>query len=103
MTREELFDALRAAHPADDDPVYLQRSGEDYAWSHVQAGADMFDARPGAAALPDAWLYYSGRWPNGDTGRWRAFFEDLLAEMEAMAGGADRCRWPLDDPWPHSH
>jgi len=24
--------------------------------------------------------------------------------MEAMAGGfPDRCRWPLDEPWPHMH
>jgi hypothetical protein len=27
----------------------------------------------------------------------------LLAEMESMCGGADRCRWPLDQPYPPGH
>jgi hypothetical protein len=31
------------------------------------------------------------------------FFDDLLAELESMAGAADRCRWPVDEPWPHQH
>jgi hypothetical protein len=31
------------------------------------------------------------------------FVEDLLAEMESMCGGADRCRWPLDQPYPVRH
>jgi hypothetical protein len=35
--------------------------------------------------------------------RLRAFFDDLLAELESMADHVDRCRWPLNDPWPHSH
>ena len=29
--------------------------------------------------------------------------EELLAEMESMCGGADRCRWPLDQPYPIQH
>jgi hypothetical protein len=29
--------------------------------------------------------------------------EDLLAEMESMCGGADRCRWPLDQPYAPGH
>ncbi len=52
-------------------------------------------------SLPDAWIYYSG-WPTHDQAE-SAFFEDLLAEMEAAAGGHDRCRWSADDPWPHAH
>ena len=27
----------------------------------------------------------------------------LLAEMESMCGGADRYRWPLDQPYPPGH
>ena len=59
---------------------------------------------PGGPA--DAWLYYTGRWPPGagaEGSTFPAFFDELLAEMESMVGGADRCRWPLDEPWPHGH
>jgi hypothetical protein len=31
------------------------------------------------------------------------FVEDLLAELESMCGGADRCRWPLDQPYQMRH
>jgi hypothetical protein len=52
--------------------------------------------------LPDAWIYYSG-WAAHHQHDVSAFFEDLFAEMEAAAGGHDRCRWSADDPWPHAH
>ena len=29
--------------------------------------------------------------------------DDLIAEMDSMSGGADRCRWPLDQPYPVRH
>jgi hypothetical protein len=53
--------------------------------------------------LPEAWIFYAGAWPVDDPARWSAFFNDLLAEMDSMVRGPDRCRWPLDDPWPHHH
>jgi hypothetical protein len=33
----------------------------------------------------------------------RALFDDLLAELESMVDRTDRCRWPVDEPWPHAH
>ena len=51
---------------------------------------------------PDAWMTFSAPWP-WDPQRLRAFFDDLLAELESMVARADRCRWPLDEPWPHMH
>ena len=45
---------------------------------------------------PDAWIYYSGKWPPRDAECWRAFLDDLLAEMETPEGlatvGAQRRR-----------
>jgi hypothetical protein len=35
--------------------------------------------------------------------RFRAHLDDLIAEMDSMSGGADRCRWPLDQPYPVRH
>lgn len=78
--------------------VYVARAGDDYR----AAGPGIPDDGAGPGPPADAWLYYTGRWPDrgADFG---PFFEELMAEMEAMASGSDRCRWPLDDPWPHSH
>ena len=52
---------------------------------------------------PDVWMSFSADWPVDDPERLRAFFDDVMAELESMAGGPDRCRWPIDEPWPHSH
>ena len=42
--------------------------------------------------------------PTQDPDTVSAFFDDLFAEMEPSgSGGEDRCRWSLDDPWPHWH
>jgi hypothetical protein len=47
-------------------------------------------------------MSFSVAWPV-EADRLRPFFDDLLAELESMAAGADRCRWPVDEPWPHFH
>lgn len=95
MDRGELFASLAEAAPNPEDIVYVQRCGPVYSWHRVATGADPPTASPG----PDVWMYFSGAWPQGDPVRLRAFCEDMLAEMESMAGGEDRCRWPLDQPW----
>ena len=96
MTREELSDALRAMHLDEGESLYLERRGEEYSWAEG-------NGLEGAATLPDAWMSFTGRWPADDDEAWRAFFADLIAELESMTGNADRCRWPLDDPWSHHH
>jgi hypothetical protein len=98
MNREELFTSIVAAGPDRDDTVYLERRGREYNWQVVPAGG-----LPEAADAPDVWMSFSARWPVGDAARMRAFFDDLLAELESMADRADRCRWSLDEPWPHLH
>ena len=99
MTRDELFASIVAAGPGRGDVVYLERRGDSYNWRMVT------DAEtPSAAAAPDVWMSFSAAWPLDEPARRRAFFDDLLAELESMADTADRCRWPLDDPWPnHAH
>ena len=98
MTRDELFASIVAAGPGRDDLVYVQRCGEAYAWRMVTA------EMPPAATAPDVWMSFSAAWPLDEPARLRAFFDDLLAELESMADTADRCRWPVDEPWPqHYH
>ncbi|HEY4019160.1 MAG TPA: hypothetical protein VGM75_10765 [Pseudonocardiaceae bacterium] len=101
MNRTDLFASIVAAGPGSDDVVYLERRGDAYAW-HTVAAADQrwdFSGQDG----PDVWMYFHGAWPLDDPARLQLFFDDLLEELESMAGGADRCRWPLDEPWPHTH
>jgi hypothetical protein len=99
------FEALiEADRPGRDDVVYLARRGDDYDWRIVDAG-DTRDpsSRPaGEEREPDTWMSFSASWPESREGL-RAFFADLLAELESMATRADRCRWPLGEPWPHIH
>jgi hypothetical protein len=99
MTRDELFASIVAAGPGRGDVVYLERRGDSYNWRMVT------DAKtPSAAAAPDVWMSFSAAWPLDEPARLRAFFDDLLAELESMADTADRCRWPIDEPWPtHAH
>jgi len=99
MDRAELFTSLAAAAPSREDVVYVERRGAAYAWHQVAPG----DEPPDPSSGPDVWMYFSGDWPQDDQVRLAAFCDDMLAEMESMAGGADRCRWPLDQPWPLSH
>jgi hypothetical protein len=99
MTRDELFGSIVAARPGRDDLVYLERRGDSYDWRFLTA----IETRS-AAAAPDVWMCISTAWPLDEPERLRAFFDDLLAELESMADTADRCRWPIDEPWPnHAH
>jgi len=79
--------------------VHIARYGDDYRFRAAAA----LDAEEDAQAGPDAWIYFTGRWPERPEA-FPAFFDDLMQEMEAMAGGSpDRCRWDLDDPYFHQH
>ena len=98
MNRDELLTSIAAARPGRDDLVYLQRRGDDYDWRLVAV-----DTSPSMSPSPDVWMSFSADWPVDDPERLRAFFDDVMAELESMAGGPDRCRWPIDEPWPHSH
>ncbi len=98
MTRDELLASIVAACPGRDDLVYLERTGDAYAWRMVAAGEVAAQE-----AAPDVWMSFSAAWPLDDPDRLHVFFDDLLAELESMAGGANRCRWPIDEPWPHRH
>jgi len=97
MDRTELFAALAQAAPTPEDTVYVERRGTAYAWHVVVQGAGL----PQSSAGADVWMYFSGNWPGADPVRFEAFCQDMLDEMESMAGG-DRCRWPLSEPYPLS-
>lgn len=99
MDRAELLATLAQSPPARDDIVYVERRGEQYSWQVM--GADQ--QPPPSSTGADVWMYFSGAWPSDDPTATEAFCVDMLAEMESMAGGEDRCRWPLDQPWPHLH
>lgn len=100
MDRARLVTEITAAEIASQDVVYVERSGEDYRWSRVDPASPQV---PGQSPGPDSWIFYSGPWPSASSAGRPAFVYDLLAEMESMTGGADRCRWPLDQPYPHWH
>lgn len=101
MDRSQLLSAIEACAPVPGDVVYLERNGSEYDWRLIDPGSPL--PHPGnGAAMPDAWLFYSGAWPD-DAARFAAHLDDLLAEMDSMTGGVDRCRWPLDEPYPLPH
>jgi hypothetical protein len=102
MDREQLFASIVAACPGRDDLVYLERQGDQYQWRVVPADDAIVDL-PTSGDGPDVWMSFSAALPVGNPERMRAFFDDLLAELESMADPADRCRWPIDEPWPHFH
>jgi hypothetical protein len=104
MNRAQLLAELAEAGHQPVGAVFVERSGEDYRWSRLPPGEP--GEVPGLAATgtPDSWILYSGPWPAADRAEeLPAFLEDLLAEMDSMCGGADRCRWPLDQPYPPGH
>jgi hypothetical protein len=103
MDRDELLDSIEAMRPGRDDIVYLQRCGDDYDWRIVAAGEALSYAPPTGTREPDVWMSFSAAWPLDEPERLRAFFNDLLAELESMQSRADRCRWPVEQPWPHFH
>ncbi|BBY07795.1 hypothetical protein [Mycobacterium noviomagense] len=103
MKRDELFASIEAARPGRDNVVYLERRADEYDWCIVPFGSETADLRPSAKPEPDAWMSFSAAWPLDDRGQLQAFFDDLLAELESMASHTDRCRWPVDEPWPHFH
>ena len=104
MDRARLLTDLAGARIAPGAVLYLERRGADYGWRRLRPGIvpGPAPAAPGGS-LPDAWLFYSGPWPANRPADVPGFLDDLLAEMESMAGGSDRCRWPLDQPYPHVH
>jgi hypothetical protein len=99
MDRSQLFASLAEAPLNADDIVYVERRGTQYSWALVTPGTQP----PASTAGADVWMYFSGSWPQDDPVGSEAFCADMLAEMESMAGGDDRCRWPLDQPWPQLH
>lgn len=102
MDRAQLLAELAGADAQPGEALLVERRVEDYLWSRLPPGevpALASPERPG----PDAWIVYSGPWPSGQPEDLAPFLEDLLAEMESMCGGADRCRWPLDEPYPRGH
>ncbi|MDQ3886345.1 MAG: hypothetical protein M3308_04875 [Actinomycetota bacterium] len=99
MNRSELLTELMADLPEPGELIYIERRGESYAWRRTNADSTV-SSPDDEASLPDAWIYYSGPWPTQDSEAVSAFFDDLFAEMD---GGQDRCRWSVDDPWPHWH
>lgn len=101
MDRAGLLTDLARARIASGEVVYLERRGTDYGWRLLPPGSDLGPA-PGDS-LPDAWMFYTGPWPADRPEDVPGFLDDLLAELESMADGSDRCRWPLDQPYPHMH
>ncbi len=101
MNRTQLLRDLLERPPITGETVYLERTGSDYTWRFLDIAKTL--AAPGnSERAPDAWLYYSGTWPD-DPARLSDHLDDMLAEMDSMCGGRDRCRWPLDQPYPHRH
>lgn len=99
VDREQLLNDLLTADPQPGELVYVARRGADYCWERAdQATSLEFDDRA------DAWIFYSWQRTLGDPDTARAMVSDLLEEMESMTGQVgDRCRWPLDEPWPQGH
>jgi hypothetical protein len=102
MDRTELLAAIADARPGPFDVVYVERRGADYNCRVTGPEEDLL-LGGGAAEFPDVWIYWSGDWPAEDPERQRDVFDDLLAEMETMITGGDRCRWSPEEPWPRQH
>ena len=104
MKADEMFDEIVAAKPDHDAILYVGRTGEDYDWRAIAAGEPMVASGEGDDGFPDAWVFSAAPWPvEQGADAQRAFFDDLLAEIETMVDGPDRCRWEFDDPYNHRH
>jgi hypothetical protein len=102
MTEEEVFAAIVAARPGPEEILFVGRTGKDYSWRVIPSGEPMTPEVDGG--FPDAWMFSNVAWPvDAAEESQRAFFDDLVAEMETMADGADRCRWEFDDPYGYRH
>jgi hypothetical protein len=102
MTEDEVFEEIVASKPGPDEILFVGRSDKDYSWRIVPPGGSMIAEVDGVAL--SAWMFSTIAWPTGeDEDTQRAFFVDLVAEMETMADGADRCRWEFDDPYGYRH
>ena len=93
MKVDDLYASIEANCPGRDDVVYLERRGDEYDWWIVPPDGAAQPVRSDHAD-PDVWMSFSATWP-AEPERLRSFLEDVLAELESMAAGADRCRWPV--------
>ena len=102
MTRDELFADMVAARPEHGELIYVERRGEEYAWSRVDRDGPPAET---PTLYGDVWMFYAVQWRLDDPDTWGPFFDDLLEEMESMITGSsvDRCRWPANDLWPRRH
>jgi hypothetical protein len=103
MDRVRLLAEIATAQAKPDNVLYLERHGQDYRWRFLDASDLRAATTQGEEPGPDAWMFYSGPWPAHQRDDLAEFLDELLAEMESMCGGADRCRWPLDQPYPLRH
>lgn len=103
MDQARLLAEIAAAQTQPDDVLYLERQGDDYRWRLLGPGEFQAGNVPQGQSELDAWIFYTGPWPTGHPDDLPAFLGELLAEMESMCGGVDRCRWPLDQPYPLRH
>lgn len=102
MTEDEVFDAIVATKPAPEDILFVGRHGKEFAWRMIAPGEPMTGEIDGTPL--DAWMFTAVPWPiEADVDDQRRFFDDLLAELETMADGPDRCRWEFDDPYGYRH
>lgn len=102
MTEDEVFHAIVSARPGPEEILFIGRTGKDYSWRAIPPGQPMSAEVDGV--FLDAWMFSTIAWPREvDEHGQRAYFDDLVAEMETMADGADRCRWELDDPYGYRH
>lgn len=101
MDRPELLAAIAEARPGPADVVYVERRGEQYSCRVTGPGEELV-LGGGGDGFPEVWIYWSGDWPD-EPDRQQELFDDLLAEMETMVTGGDRCRWSPEEPWPRAH
>jgi hypothetical protein len=83
MDRQELFTSIVAARPGRDEIVYLERRGDEYHWRLVPVGDAAACGRPRLTPPPTSGCRFSARWPVDDPERLRAFFDDVMAELES--------------------